>query len=192
MAPAPALWFNVPMARRPAKPSSPARTGRARKPPGSAIPTLFEVSAGGVVYRRTGDGIALCLIATKGGTRWQLPKGKQEAGESLAQTAAREVAEETGLVATVGPEVDTIELWFMGTHEGKPVRHHKVVHLFLMAFQSGNTRDHDREVDEARWFPAAEALERMTFPSERRAAARALALLAGDAGDHDRSESGRR
>lgn len=181
------------MARGPAKrPRTTPRPSRPRKAPADGIRTLFEISAGGVVYRRTSDGIALCLIATKNGTRWQLPKGKQEPGETLAETAAREVAEETGLVATVGPQIDKIELWFMGTHEGQPVRHHKIVYLFLLAFESGSTRNHDREVDEARWFPAAAALEHLTFPSERRAASRALALLAEDGAGGERSGSARR
>lgn len=35
--------------------------------------------------------------------RWSLPGGKLEAGETLAQAVAREVAEETGVVIEVGP-----------------------------------------------------------------------------------------
>jgi 8-oxo-dGTP pyrophosphatase MutT (NUDIX family) len=139
--------------------------------------TLFEVSAGGVIYRRTRRGIAVCLIATKGGTRWQLPKGKREPGESLEATAAREVAEETGLSGTVGPRLDKIDLWFTGRENGRPVRHHKLVYFYLLQYRRGSTRDHDREVDDARWFDAGEALERLSFPSERRVVARALELI---------------
>src|SRR6185369_9397980 len=74
--------------------------------------TLFEISAGGVIYRRTQTGIEVCLIATKGGTRWQLPKGKRENGETLEETAAREVLEETGLSGRVGERLAKIDLWF--------------------------------------------------------------------------------
>jgi bis(5'-nucleosidyl)-tetraphosphatase len=173
MVAAPGLWFNDDM-RRPARPPRPRRPA----PPTGTVRTLFEISAGGIVHRRVGGELELCLIATKGGTRWQLPKGKQERGETLAQTAAREVAEETGIVADVGPQVDKIELWFMGTEDGAPVRHHKLVYLFLLEYRGGSTQDHDQEVDEARWFPAREARDRLTFPSERKALDRALALLA--------------
>jgi 8-oxo-dGTP diphosphatase len=145
--------------------------------------TRFETSAGGVIYRRIGRDIEVALIATKNGTRWQLPKGKQEKGETLEVTAAREVAEETGLFGTIQARLEAIDIWFNINDGGKPVRRHKVVHFFLLAYQHGSTADHDDEVDDARWFPAAEALVRLTFPSERRVTERALQVLRADDGD---------
>src|SRR5205085_11430086 len=103
----------------------PQTSRRRRKGPAAGGRTLFEISAGGVIYRRRADAIEVCLIATKGGTRWQLPKGKREEGESLEETAAREVAEETGLTGRVGPRLEKIELWFTWNEDGTPVRHHK-------------------------------------------------------------------
>ena len=51
-------------------------------------------SAGGVAYRRTASGaLEIALISTRGGSRWQLPKGAREPGETLEQTAIREVRE---------------------------------------------------------------------------------------------------
>lgn len=149
--------------------------GRRRRP---RPKTRSEVSAGGVIYQRTPDGVVFGLIATKGKTRWQLPKGKQEPGETLEATAAREVAEETGLLGTVRAPLEAIDIWFNVNEGGQPVRRHKLVHFYLLEYRSGSTADHDDEVDDARWFPADEALTRLTFPSERRVAARALALLA--------------
>jgi 8-oxo-dGTP pyrophosphatase MutT (NUDIX family) len=140
--------------------------------------TLFEVSAGGVIYRRTPQGLVVCLIATKGGTRWQLPKGKREAGESLEQTAAREVTEETGLTGRVGRRLEKIDLWFTWNEDGVAVRHHKLVYFFLLEYEHGDTADHDDEVEDARWFDAEEALARLTFPNERRVVERALTMLA--------------
>jgi len=160
------LWFNARMPRQPR-----ARTHRQRPE------TRFEVSAGGVIYRRTDDGIAFGLISTKGGTRWQLPKGKQEKGETLEVTAAREVAEETGLFGTVQAALDTIDIWFSVTEGGCSVRRQKVVHFYLLEYLRGSTSDHDDEVDDACWVPADEALTRLTFPSERRVAQRALEIL---------------
>lgn len=158
-----------------ARPASRRGRNQARK---SAGRTLFEVSAGGVIYQRTSDGIAVCLIATKGGRRWQLPKGKREQGETLEQTAAREVAEETGLTGRVGPRLEKIELWFTWNEGGVAVRHHKVVYFFLLEYERGDTADHDDEVEDARWFGAEEALTTLTFSNERRVLARALELLA--------------
>ena len=162
-----------------------ARHPRARSHP-RRPDTRFETSAGGVIYRRTADGITFGLISTKGGTRWQLPKGKQEQGESLEATAAREVAEETGLVGIVQAPLDSIDIWFSVSEGGRAVRRHKIVHFYLLEYRSGSTSDHDDEVDDASWFRADEAIERLTFPSERRIAARALAILTG-ADDNDDS-----
>lgn len=154
-----------------------------RKPPARAPKTpprtRFEVSAGGVIYRRAGEGLEIALIATKGNTRWQLPKGKQEKGEALEVTAAREVAEETGLVGEVEVRLEAIDIWFSATENGRAIRSHKLIHFYLLAYRGGDTVDHDDEVDDARWFPIEEALARLTFPSERRVVERAQALLDG-------------
>ena len=51
-------------------------------------------SAGGVIYRISERGESeVALISTRGGTRWQLPKGTCEPGETVEETALREVAE---------------------------------------------------------------------------------------------------
>jgi 8-oxo-dGTP pyrophosphatase MutT (NUDIX family) len=156
-------------------------TGMPRKPPARAPKTpprtRFEVSAGGVIYRRSAEGFDVALIATKGGTRWQLPKGKQEKGETLETTAAREVAEETGLVGEVEARLEAIDIWFSATENGHTIRSHKLIHFYLLAYRDGDTADHDDEVDDACWFPIEEAIERLTFPSERRVVERAQALL---------------
>ncbi|GAA0552001.1 NUDIX hydrolase [Chitinophaga japonensis] len=60
----------------------------------AAIKGHFEefVAAGGLVTNPEGD---ILLIFRKG--KWDLPKGKQDDGESLEECALREVQEETGL-----------------------------------------------------------------------------------------------
>ena len=150
--------------------------GRA-KSAGPQGKTLFEVSAGGVIYRPIPGGIEVCLISTKGGTRWQLPKGKRENGETLEETAAREVLEETGLTGRVGERLSKIDLWFTWNDGDGAVRHHKLVYFYLLEYEHGSTADHDDEVEDARWFDAAEAMERLTFPNERKVVARALEAL---------------
>ncbi len=55
-----------------------------------------EKSCGAVVYRLEG-GRRLYLILHYSGRHWDFPKGHVEQGESEQQTAAREIAEETGI-----------------------------------------------------------------------------------------------
>ena len=142
------------------------------------VATQSQVSAGGVVYRKDGDAVQVVLIAVGASHRWQLPKGLVDAGESVEETALREVSEETGLTGSIRSPIDTIEYWYYGDQGGRKVRFHKVVHFFLIAFGGGSTDDHDHEVHEARWFPIDEARELLAFKSEKNVMEKAKSLLA--------------
>ncbi len=128
----------------------------------------MEISAGGVIYRRQREQPEVCLIATQGGKAWQLPKGLIERGEPPEEAARREVAEETGLRGDLLQRLDRIEYWYVWDHGGERTRVHKFVYFFLFRYTGGSTEDHDEEVDDARWFPLAEAQERLSFEGERR------------------------
>jgi ADP-ribose pyrophosphatase YjhB (NUDIX family) len=56
-----------------------------------------EVTAGGIVYRISKDGVIEVLLAQDSKDRWTIPKGHVEPGEITRQTAEREVREETDL-----------------------------------------------------------------------------------------------
>jgi len=124
-------------------------------------------SAGGVVVR-AGE---ILLIATAGGKRWQLPKGRIEAGETPEETAVREVREETGVLGRVRLALPGTDYWFA---EGPAKRIRKHVDFFLLDYLEGDERNFDpREVVGAVWFPWEAALERLSHASERRVASAA-------------------
>jgi 8-oxo-dGTP pyrophosphatase MutT (NUDIX family) len=126
-------------------------------------------SAGGVVVRG-GD---VLLIATAGGKRWQLPKGRIEAGESAAEAAVREVREETGVTGRVVAPLAGVDYWF-ADHGARRIKKH--VDFFLLSYVEGDRANFDpREVTDAQWFEGVEAVARLTHASERRVAAEALA-----------------
>ena len=108
----------------------------------------YEVSAGGLVLRRTDQGIEALLIGRGTPRVWSLPKGHVEARETHEMAALREVREETGCWAESLTKLSDISYWFYlnGT------KHKKSVHFYLMRYLSGDTANHDHEVDEAAWF----------------------------------------
>jgi 8-oxo-dGTP pyrophosphatase MutT (NUDIX family) len=136
-----------------------------------------EISAGGVIYRENEDGVEVCLITCRGKKRWQLPKGWVEPGETHEQAAKREVREETGLVGEIETPLESIDFWYLSKFGAKPERRHKYVHHYLLRYIQGETKDHDHEVDEARWFPIDRALALLSFPNERSVMARAFKIL---------------
>lgn len=138
--------------------------------------TEEAVSAGGVVWRYAPEGgieIVICGRNLENHQLWGLPKGTPDPGESLEQTALREVAEETGLQPELGELITTIEYWFVRGD----VRYHKFVHHYLMRAAGGDTGDHDHEYDIVRWAPAEEALRALSHANEATVLRRALDLI---------------
>jgi 8-oxo-dGTP pyrophosphatase MutT (NUDIX family) len=144
---------------------------------GRRLKTVRDVSAGGVAYRRGPAGIEVVLVGRHEPERWVLPKGTPNPGESLDQTAVREVSEETGIQVRLIRPLHDIQYWFV-LHG---VRHFKTVHFYLMEAVGGDTSLHDHEYDEAVWFPIGDAERRLSFVNERLVVARAAAELADSA-----------
>lgn len=158
--------------RKATGPLNPRAAGKAAK-----LPIRDQLSAGGVAYRFA-EGItwvALISVGPKG--RWQLPKGLVDAAESPEVTAVREVREEAGIITELQSLVDTVEYWFVGTDADERVRFHKRVHFYLLRYISGDTQDHDWEVNEARWVPIENAAVMLAFDSERKVVEAARALI---------------
>jgi len=133
------------------------------------VRTARAVSAGGVVLAETRPDAPVALVAhrsARGSLQWTLPKGAREEGETVAETALREVREETGLEAELLGPLDTIDYWFVWAPER--TRYHKFVHYFLMRFAGGDFSQRDHEMEDAAWFEPDEARRRMAFANERK------------------------
>lgn len=137
--------------------------------------TEQAVSAGGVVHRLGERGVEVLLCGRTAERLWALPKGTPEAGESLDETARREVSEETGLNVEIVDDLGTIEYTF-----SRPgIRIEKTVHHYLMRPTGGSVAQHDTEYDRVEWFAAPEALRIMTYRNEAKVVERALAAIEG-------------
>lgn len=128
----------------------------------------LDISSGGVAYRRESGEFEIALIATRGGTRWQLPKGSRETGETSLETAIREVAEEVGLTTDSDCFLRTIDFWYWDTYRKEvPELVHKRVDFFLLRVVDGVISDASHEVDGVAWFTLEQALQVLTFGGER-------------------------
>lgn len=156
------------------------RKSTGKKTSAIKIPIRDQVSAGGVVYRGEPGRIEVVIVAVGGNNRWQLPKGLVDKGEKPEVTAVREAREEGGVTSEVVQPIETVEYWYVGLENGIRVRFHKRVHFFLLRYVSGDTADHDWEVNEARWVPIEDATSQLAFDNERRVMEQARDLIGGD------------
>jgi 8-oxo-dGTP pyrophosphatase MutT (NUDIX family) len=134
----------------------PNRPSKAKGVP-PRVRAVREYTAGGVVFRRLGERVEILMIQDRLG-RWTIPKGHVEEGESLEQTAVREVAEETGLThLRLGEKLD--KLHFFYRKEGKLI--FMTTYVFLME-ALGNTDDvvveNSEGIVDAKWFDYDRAL----------------------------------
>jgi 8-oxo-dGTP pyrophosphatase MutT (NUDIX family) len=124
-----------------------------------------RISSGGVIYRNVRNGIEVAIVAVRGRKAWCLPKGLINKNEAPPEAAKREVREETGLAGNISDKIGRISYWYFLKNE--MIRIHKVVHFYLLKYLEGSTDDHDHEVDEAKWFPIDEAIDILSYKSEK-------------------------
>ena len=126
--------------------------------------TDIEVSAGGIVFRLTDRGTQYLLIKDSY-DNWGFPKGHLENGETPADAAARETAEETGLsgLELRGPiRVIDWHFRFRGRHI------HKYCHFFLFESASGDPCPQVEEgITDFRWEILDQALEVLSYDNAR-------------------------
>ncbi len=129
------------------------------------------IAAGGVVLRDAPDGLEVALAGRRSDGSWVFPKGTPDGGESIEETAVREVEEETGLKVRIAAPIGTMDYWFAASGE----RVHKYVHFYVMEPLGGDVSLHDHEYDDVRWIPVAEARRILSFETYREVLDRALA-----------------
>ena len=142
------------------------------------LKSATAMSAGGVVYRREGDRILVTLVGRSSQGTWGLPKGTPNRGESVEQTAIREVSEETGLHPRLIQPLGQIQYFFVARN----IRFHKTVHFYLMEAVGGSLDMHDHEYDLVEWFDLDEAATRLSYPNEADMVRRAREILLGPLG----------
>ena len=93
---------------------------------------------------------------------WSFPKGKRDGNESDADTALREVEEETGFRCRLGRDLGGV------TYRDARGRD-KIVRYWLMTIDDPRSTSNvpNREVDELRWCSVRDALHLLTYEHDR-------------------------
>lgn len=113
------------------------------------------------MIRRTKKGKIRVLMAHRPRyDDWSLPKGKADRGETPAQTAIREVEEETGVRARIIAPLGEVEYTTPGNNA-------KVVRWFAMRVQERVAFTPNTEVDEIRWLSPEKARKKATYGDDR-------------------------
>jgi ADP-ribose pyrophosphatase YjhB (NUDIX family) len=113
---------------------------------------------GGVVFKLTAAGPRYLLVEASGArSRWVLPKGRVESGETAAAAARREVSEEAGVRARPIRRLGPVKQ----TKAGERIS----IVYFLMAYAGRATPLEKRRI---RWLTVREALEALDLGKSRR------------------------
>ena len=108
---------------------------------------------------------------------WVFPKGfigDKIAGESIEDTALREVEEETGVKGKILEKLEKPAGYFY-VWEGE--KRFKTVYYFLMEFVSGDINNHDFEMMKVEWWSKEKVEKELTYKSDKLAFKEALKLL---------------
>ncbi len=128
------------------------------------MPIERLVSAGGVLIREV-NGVTETILCGRPSTGlWGLPKGTPNTGESLKETALREVQEETGIRPRIICKIGTTQYRFSRPQDR--ARCFKTVHYYLMTPVLGDTSLHDEEYEEVIWCPIDIAIDKLTYDTD--------------------------
>jgi 8-oxo-dGTP pyrophosphatase MutT (NUDIX family) len=125
-----------------------------------------EVSAGGIVFRRGGQGPEFLLLKYGAG-HWDYPKGHLEEGETPLQASKREIEEETGIPPKDQDYIlgfkDVVTYYY---RRGQALVK-KEVHFFLVEVPPEAPVKLSHEHLDHAWLPLPQALDRLTFKTAR-------------------------
>lgn len=128
------------------------------------------------VARRRGSEVLVLHRSPQQGGYWHVVAGGVERGETAAAAAARELHEETGLVAEVSGGVDVVEYVYSLTEEPADRRalyDPAVAAVTVTCFRASAPDDWeptlDWEHDDYRWCDPDEAFETLRWPETARA-----------------------
>lgn len=141
-----------------------------------------ETSAGGIVFRQlkiSNFQFKIEWLVTQHSQHkgWVFPKGligDTVTDEPMEVAALREVEEEGGVKAKImNPKPVTVSY----SYKWNDLQIEKTVHYFLMEYISGDPKNHDWEMMDAKFIPENEVTPLLTYPSDREAFKEILTMM---------------
>jgi 8-oxo-dGTP pyrophosphatase MutT (NUDIX family) len=118
------------------------------------------------------NGECLCVVSSRGGKRWVVPKGCLEPGKTAAEIALQEAWEEAGLVGVLQPEP-------VGTYLYEKAGFICHVTVFLMSVTEVADRWPEQNFRERCWLSTTQALLRIEDAGLREVIREAMTIKAG-------------
>ena len=122
------------------------------------------VAAGVVCWREQKGNLEVLLVHREKYKDWSFPKGKQDPGELLPETAVREVLEETGIKLRLGRKLSVIR-YSLSNNEDKEV-HYWASKLKAKAIKKSEFAPNE-EISKLKWLPATEALQKLSYQHDQ-------------------------
>ncbi len=134
-----------------------------------------EAKGGGIVHARH-DGVDYVALVHDVFGYWTLPKGGAEEGETIEQTAKREIEEKLGIPVTeLGPEIGSIE--YVASHPEKGKLLKKVVFYLAEAEYTELDLHTNGGLDKAQWFQLHEVVDLTIYDDILPLIAKAIGLI---------------
>jgi len=121
-------------------------------------------AAGAILWREVKGQLSVALIHRARYDDWSWPKGKQDPGETLPQTAVREIAEETGLKIRLGVPLH-VARYTVGKGEPKEV-HYWAARVSDSALAASKFKPSE-EVASVEWRTPDEARKLLTYDFDK-------------------------
>lgn len=136
-----------------------------------------ETSAGGIVYKKTEKRTLWLITQHSQHKGWGFPKGligDKVRDEPIESAALREVEEEGGVKTKLISKLPK-PTQYMYRFQDYLIK--KTVYYFLMEYVSGDPKDHDWEMSDAKFVAGNEVKKTLTYKSDKEAFEQALKLL---------------
>lgn len=131
------------------------------------MPDYKDSAIGVIVYRQFPRSLKFLIVKHKKG-HWSFAKGHKDKGETMIQTAKRELLEETGLkgVEFLSKKVLLKEEYYYSEKDRKKIS--KIVRYFVAKTKTEKIKIDNKEIINYKWCTIKAARKKLTYAQSRK------------------------